>query len=287
MDHYSRSGDYGEVKFFGVCLPSERFHSLNHVSMAGWHRVNEKYHQERKEGLPFGILLFTLSGKGTVTVGESTFFAEVGTVAVIPPHISHRYAGEKDSEWEFFWLHIQGTHAFDALSDITLEGDFLFDIGVKHICALFAPFKDATETGVEREIADSAAVGDILSILLKAAVSKTVGDDEKTVVQEMAAFLSANESGDFSLDELVEKFHYSKEYIIRLFKRTAGVSPYQYYLSVRLGRACDMLKKNEHSIAEIAEKSGYGTVASFSKVFRKKFGISPAEYRKLYLWAEV
>ena len=237
--------------------------------------------------MPFGILLFTLSGKGTVTVGESTFFAEAGTVAVIPPHISHRYAGEKDSEWEFFWFHIQGTHAFDALSDITLEGDFLFDIGVKHICALFAPFKDATETGVEREIADSVAVGDILSILLKAAVSKTVGDDEKTVVQEMAAFLSANESGDFSLDELVEKFHYSKEYIIRLFKRTAGVSPYQYYLSVRLGRACDMLKKNEHSIAEIAEKSGYGTVASFSKVFRKKFGISPAEYRKLYFWAEV
>lgn len=287
VDSYSRSGDFGEVKFFDVCLPSGRFRSLDHASMAGWHRVNEKYHQNRKEGLPFGILLLTLAGKGKVTVGEKAFFAEAGSVAVIPPHISHRYACKMGSEWEFFWLHIGGTHAFDALCDITLDGEFLFDIGTKQISALFAPFRDGKETGVEREIADSAAVGDILSILLKASVSKTVGDEEKTVAQEMAAFLSANESGDFSLDELVERFHYSKEYIIRLFKRTAGVSPYQYYLSLRLGRACDMLKKNEYTIAEIAEKSGYGTAASFSKVFKKKFGISPVEYRRLYLWTEV
>ncbi len=287
MDHYSRSGDFGEVRFFDVCLPSGRFQSLDHVSMAGWHRVNEKYRQERGEGLPFGILLFTLSGKGAVTVGEKAFFAEAGSVAVIPPHIPHKYACEKKAEWEFFWLHVGGAHAFDALCDITLEGDFLFDVGTKQIAALFAPFREVMEKDIEREIADSAAIGDILSVLLKISVSKTLGDEERTVAGEMAAFLSANECGDFSLDELVERFHYSKEYIIRLFKRTAGVSPYQYYLSLRLGRACDMLKKNEYTIAEIAEKSGYGTAASFAKVFRKKFGISPAEYRKLYLWTEV
>lgn len=287
VDSYSRSGDFGEVKFFDVCLPSGRFRSLDHASMAGWHRVNEKYHQNRKEGLPFGILLLTLAGKGKVTVGEKAFLAEAGSVAIIPPHIPHVYACAKDSEWEFFWLHIGGTHAFDALADITWDGEFLFEIGVKHISALFAPFKEEREMNIEREVSDSTAIGDILSVLLKISLSKTLGDEEKSVAEEMMAFLSDNESGAFSLDELVERFHYSKEYIIRLFKRTAGVSPYQYYLTVRLGRACDMLKKSEYSIVQIAEKSGYGTAASFSKVFKKKFGISPAEYRKLYLYMDV
>ena len=87
---------------------------------------------------------------------------------------------------------------------------------------------------------------------------------------------------DFSLEELVEHFHYSKEYLIRLFKKATGITPYRYWLLLRIKRSCYDLEVSDKSIAEIALSYGYKEMGSYSKQFKKCYGISPAEYRRLH-----
>ncbi len=276
MSDFSRSGDFGEVRFFEASVPSGRFHSLDRISVSGWHKVNALYGQERKNGLPFGILLFTVSGEGKISVGGKDFITRQGEVVLIPKNHAHTYRGVAHGLWEFYWLHYMGEHADLLARDILMSGEFHFDVGEKRLRLLMEDYFEKSEKGVKKEISDSEFLDGVLTLLLKRSVE--TAEDEK--MEQMLHFLE--EENDFSLEALAEKFHYSKEYLIRMFQKNLGVSPYRYQLMLRLKRSCEALKMSNKTIEEIAADCGYRTVGSYSSQFKKKFGMTPSEYRAFF-----
>lgn len=58
------------------------------------------------------------------------------------------------------------------------------------------------------------------------------------------------------------------------------ISPAQYILSLRMVNAQSLLENTDYKIGEIAEIVGYDNQLYFSRVFRKEYGVSPAQYRK-------
>ena len=56
--------------------------------------------------------------------------------------------------------------------------------------------------------------------------------------------------------------------------------PAQYILSLRMVNAQSLLENTDYKIGEIAEIVGYDNQLYFSRVFRKEYGVSPAQYRK-------
>jgi AraC-like DNA-binding protein len=64
-----------------------------------------------------------------------------------------------------------------------------------------------------------------------------------------------------------------------LFKTTFGISPYQYVVQKRLVYARNCLQ-NGMIISDVAIKTGFADTPSFSKAFKKFFGIAPTKLQK-------
>lgn len=282
MEKYSKSGEFGKVSHFAVPIPSKRFRSLYRVVSAGWHRVNSLYHYDRSEGLDVGLLLLTVAGKGYVRVGGASFEAVEGSITVIPQNFPHAYGNSSDGDWEFYWMHFQGGASRAIINDVTASERFLFKVGTDGIQRLIKPFADGIGTDLDGELEASESFGEILNTLLRASASTVSTKSENAIVNEIILYLGEHAQGDFSLDELAKHTHYSKEYLIRLFKRATGMTPYHYRQLIRLRLSCRSLEETELTIGEIATASGYSGISSYSSQFKKHFGISPVEYRQLY-----
>jgi AraC-like DNA-binding protein len=67
--------------------------------------------------------------------------------------------------------------------------------------------------------------------------------------------------------DLCDKFHYSKNYIIRIFNKELGVSPIQYINHEKIKRAMYLLETTSKPIGEIAIECGYSDYPYFYKKF--------------------
>ena len=115
-------------------------------------------------------------------------------------------------------------------------------------------------------------------------------EDEKPVIYanacsrmdlDVVAFIDDNYQSDFSLDELSALANISPQYLCRLFKDCYHMRPFEYLAKKRLQRAKMMLTGEKYSVNEIAQLVGYNDCSYFCSVFKKREGLSPAEFRAL------
>lgn len=84
-------------------------------------------------------------------------------------------------------------------------------------------------------------------------------------------------------EHLSEEFHLNSQYISQLFKNEIGVNFLTYLTNIRMEHAKKLLLSSSLSIAEVSEQSGYGDYRVFTKVFKKSEGITPSQYRRVFL----
>lgn len=82
-----------------------------------------------------------------------------------------------------------------------------------------------------------------------------------------------------SLEYIADKVNKSAAYVSKLFKDEFGCNFSEYVTRKRLEKSREYLVNTPMKIYEIAEKTGYADVSNFIKVFKKKYGISPGDYR--------
>ena len=78
---------------------------------------------------------------------------------------------------------------------------------------------------------------------------------------------------------LARAAHLSPAHFSREFRRAFGETPHQYLLTRRLERAAELLRRTDHSVAEICFDVGLTSVGSFTTSFGRAYGLSPAAYR--------
>lgn len=98
-------------------------------------------------------------------------------------------------------------------------------------------------------------------------------------VRKVQEWIDEHHPEDFSLAWLAEQYAMSPRTLIRRFKTATGESPLTYLQSVRIEVAKKYLESSAQTIAEITQKVGYEDVSSFSKMFKRRVGLSPREYR--------
>ncbi len=83
-----------------------------------------------------------------------------------------------------------------------------------------------------------------------------------------------------TLDILCERFHYTPSYICRIIKRHTGMTFKEYLSAEKLGCACQELSITDKPINIIASEAGWQTLEHFYRVFKKKYGVTPMQYRE-------
>ncbi len=119
-------------------------------------------------------------------------------------------------------------------------------------------------------------------LFLKLLLSLRTHTARSETAQRLADYVEGNIEKISYLSDLCRELHYSKNYIIRIFNKELGASPFQYINEVRMNRAMYLIKTTSRPIDEIARLSGYSDYSYFYKRFVKKNGISPLKWRK---WA--
>ena len=103
------------------------------------------------------------------------------------------------------------------------------------------------------------------------------------MIEDICAYLKANVYGKVTLDDLTEKFHFSKSFIFKQFKNHIGLSPISYYLDLKLIEAKRLLREDGITITEIAERLGFESPEYLSRYFKKRVGHSPREFRNMLI----
>lgn len=99
------------------------------------------------------------------------------------------------------------------------------------------------------------------------------------VVEEIAQSIQQNFANpNYELDELLRSAPYCYDYLCRLFRQEMHTTPHKYLTDLRLQCAAGILRAGGASITEAARMSGYLDPLYFSRMFKKKFGVSPREY---------
>ncbi len=113
-------------------------------------------------------------------------------------------------------------------------------------------------------------------------LSRTSGNNGfSTIMESVLELMQENYSREeFSLQEAADKVGLSVAYLSRVFRKEAGCTFVDYLTSLRMRKASLLLQDEEIKIYEVAEKVGYTSQQYFSLVFKKKYGVSPIDYRQ-------
>jgi len=135
----------------------------------------------------------------------------------------------------------------------------------------------------ERILHIYAVLYDILHRCVSAA--NRVGEQEREgisnrLVREACGYIDGRYTQSCTLGEIAEHVHVSPNHLHTLFRREMGITPLEYVMQKRIGRAKRLIMAGEMTLLEIALGTGFCSQSHFNRVFRERTGETPAAYRR-------
>ena len=105
-----------------------------------------------------------------------------------------------------------------------------------------------------------------------------IEDDSRRILR-VKKYISDNYMYELRLKSLADLANMSKSAFCRFFKLHTGRRLSDYIIDIRLGYATRLLIDTTETIAEISFKCGYNNMSNFNRIFKRKKGCSPTEFR--------
>lgn len=107
--------------------------------------------------------------------------------------------------------------------------------------------------------------------------------NKKYVVEQIVNYFEDHYAERISLDQIAGNMYLSPFYISKIFKSETGETPIRYLINIRLEKAKELLEDGWNgSIQAVAAQVGYDDAYHFSKLFKKRYGITPSQAKKNY-----
>ena len=146
----------------------------------------------------------------------------------------------------------------------------------------FAECASAMEGAKKNEKKDAAHKSLVCSLLNQYLVSKTTSNIFPKWINGFLRNLNDEEFISKSVEEMVRTTNYSHGYVNREFKKYIGCSIKQFIIRKKLDRATVLLTTTDASIEDISDNLKFGNASNLIIMFKKRYGVTPARYRKLY-----
>ena len=101
--------------------------------------------------------------------------------------------------------------------------------------------------------------------------------DDKNILRIVN--FTSREYQSLTLTRLAEEFHYSERQMMRVLKEYTGMGFGDYIQDIKLKKAVALLERSSVPVQSIAKTVGYSETSYFYRVFKKRYGCTPAEYR--------
>ena len=131
----------------------------------------------------------------------------------------------------------------------------------------------------ENEDAPRIVKNGLLCTILTRLFRDQVRSERDMLVDHMVRRLTQDLQSPPSLAELAASFHFSENYLIRIFRETLGTTPHAYLSAARIRKAKLLLSTSNITADRVAYECGFADYAHFYRTFRREIGCSPKEYR--------
>lgn len=99
-------------------------------------------------------------------------------------------------------------------------------------------------------------------------------------MQRVISFIKDNIGNpNMSIDDVAAFAAVSRSALNRKVKQNTGVTPLEFIKTIRIQRACQMLKEEQYTVNEVAYECGFSDPKYFSKCFKSVIGLTPTDYR--------
>ena len=221
----------------------------------GFH--SHKYHE----------LVYYPRGCGETVIGGKLFRFSEDTFTVIPPEVEHNESYQSDIE--AFCI------TFDSPKTLPVAFYADTDRSVQKIIEELFCEVEKQPYGYQEML--SLKLNEILLCILRLKNNESTGTKS---FEYIINYLRENCQEKINLPDCAARLHISYEYFRHKFKDITGMSPQQYLMESRLSAAADLLHSSTLNCTEIAYRCGFSTSAQFSALFRKRYGLSPLQFKK-------
>lgn len=246
-------------------------------------------------------LIYIKKGRGIITADLKQHIVEAGTIALIIPGQLHSIEQYEQESMEYENIIF---HPNILISKKTDSGttDFLLPLlsGNVSVPLLYTP-----DSPCYREIAACVDANDEISrtnpkgyqlfiksqlfmlffiLFNKCSLKEPPKKDFKSL-EKMKLILKYIENhyiDKITIEDIAREAGLSQSHFMKYFKNTMGTSFIDYLNEYRLTMASRLLVSSDSSILDIASEVGFENLSYFNRTFKKRFGMTPREYRKKY-----
>lgn len=243
-------------------LPIFRLASMRYFA-EGEHHVTRISTQSVLLLMLSGVLRFSEAGV-PIELGEGEYYIQRAG-------LWQEGIRESDSP-VYFYIHFDGSFA-DVRGGLGLRGTFDKEKITHYIQSLEKHYKNHTASQL---VSNSI----LLRILDELHRKNSQLSYEVDIAQTVATIINEEYYLDLNLGALAEKYHYSENYIIKIFRDRYGKTPHKYLCEIRIANAKKLMEEAGLSASGAAIEVGFRDFSTFYRNFTSVEGVSPSEWKK-------
>jgi AraC-like DNA-binding protein len=242
--------------------------------------------RERPTGVDQAIFIYCAKGRGWCELSGSWHGVKPGELLVVPPEAGHVYGADEKQPWSIYWFHVKGglVPAFLRELDITVESPVVSVGDDPQLLALFEELLDVVAHGYNtlQLLHASQILAHLMAVMIRDhrnSPQEQPGTQPK--IAQTIAYMRQHLNQALQLDALAAVANLSRSRYVDLFRKQTGYAPIDYFIRMRMHRACQLLDTTELSIKAVATELGYEDPLYFTRVFRAVVELAPTAYRRM------
>ncbi len=256
-----------------------------YITHIGYFPKASAHYRERRKGCDDNILFYCLHGKGHFIVGEKRFEITTNQFIHVPATDKYmRYWADEAEPWTIYWVHYRGSsmEAFNKLLDVHIaKGPQQIPFNQKGIDIWNSIYK-SLEMGysIDNLCNASFCLHHFLATFFF--TDKHITTDEKgegDMITEVILYMRDNLEQKLSVEDMAAQHRFSVSHFSSLFRKSTGMPPIDYFIHLKMQKACQLLFSQDAKIKQVALQLGYEDPYYFSRIFKKYMGTSPEQYR--------
>jgi len=257
-----------------------------HICSIGYYPKAKDHYTYRRKGLSENFIFYCVDGHGWYKIGDQRYEIGPNEFFILPLGVEHAYGSDAAHPWSIYWIHFGG----DALSELNkvhaVQKHFKPAIikNSDEILTIFNRIYKTLQLGysVDNLLFANMCLTHFLTLFVYNIKHYDVTDTDKLdCVDNAILYMRERINENISLGVLSKHYNYSVSRFSNLFKQKTGYAPIDYFLQMKMQKACQQLDFSNQSIKEIAFGMGFDDPYYFSKRFRTIIGLSPKKYRSL------
>ena len=259
-----------------------------YVEQIGYFPKAAGHYRRRREGCTDNILIYCVRGKGWYRVKEKHFELSPNQFVILPATREFlSYGADEKDPWTIYWVHFSGhdVDIFNQRFGISAGYDPRSIMYNEKGLQLWDTIYGNLETGFTNETLGNAnlCLYHLIATFLypTSATASLKTSNTKDLIDDSIRFMRGKLDTILTVKELATECGLSASHYSHLFHKTTGLPPLEYFIRLKLERACMYLYDSELKVKDISIRIGYEDPYYFSRLFKKHMSMSPQEYRGL------